>query len=274
MLAQTMVHAAPPGEYPPFSTNSQSWKLVWSDEFKSPGLPDQSKWDYEVGFVRNHESQYYTRQRTENARVEHGKLIIECRKEAFQALDGKLAQYTSASLTSRPSWLYGRIEMRAKIPRGKGVWPAFWTLGADRAQVGWPRCGEIDIMEFVGKDPNHIHGTVHYPVDGKHESDGGKWEAASPYDGFHVYAVEWYPDRIDFFFDHQNYHTTPLSKAGEGAGNPFRKPHNLLVNFALGGAWGGQIDDANLPQQYVIEYIRVYQVNPKSEGSAGQAGVK
>ena len=254
-------------ELPPAATNTAAWKLVWSDEFNYQGLPDKTKWAYEEGFVRNHENQYYTRERSENARVENGSLVIECRKEHFQPAGHEAVEYTSASLTSRASWLYGRLEMRAKIPQGNGVWPAFWTLGANRGQVGWPRCGEIDIMEFVGKDPTHIHGTVHYSLDGKHQSDGGKWETASPFDGFHIYAVEWYPDRIDFFFDQHKYHSVPLGKADDRGENPFHKPHYLLVNFALGGSWGGPIDDANLPQQYLVDYIRVYQLDRASSGS-------
>ena len=239
--------------------SAEDWKLVWSDEFNYQGLPDKTKWDYEEGFVRNHESQYYTRERKENARVENGNLVIECRKEHFQPKGNQAVEYTSASLTSKLSWQYGRIEMRAKLPQGKGVWPAFWTMGTNRTQVGWPRCGEVDIMEFVGKDTNHIHGTAHYAVDGRHQSDGGKLETASPFDDFHLYAVEWYPDRIDFFFDKIKYHTVRLDQAGSGEGNPFRKPHYLLVNFAMGGSWGGPFDDATLPQQYLINYIRVYQ---------------
>jgi beta-glucanase (GH16 family) len=248
------------GQFSPMSIHGHSWKPVWSDEFKYQGLPDPAKWDYEEGFVRNHENQYYTRDRQQNARVEDGHLIIEGRKEHFAPAGRRPAEYTSASLTSKASWVYGRIEMRAKIPQGKGVWPAFWTLGANRTEVGWPRCGEIDIMEFVGKDPDHIHGTVHYGINGHHESDGGKLQTDRPYDGFHVYAVEWYPDRIDFYFDQQKYHSSPVAKATDGGENPFRKPHYILVNLALGGDWGGPIDDANLPQPYVIDYVRVYQL--------------
>ncbi len=114
-------------------------------------------------------------------------------------------------------------------------------------------------MEFVGKDTNHIYGTVHYALDGKHQQDSGNIRTPRPFDGFHTYAVEWNPDRIDFFFDQKKYHTVRLDKAGAGAENTFRRPFNLLVNFALGGDWGGPIDDANLPQRYLIDYIRVYQ---------------
>ena len=244
---------------------AEKWELVWADEFNYQGLPDQTKWDYEEGFVRNNETQYYTRARLENTRVEGGRLIIECRKEHFAPTNHAPVEYTSASLITRnkASWKYGRIEVRAKIPQGKGVWPAIWTLGASKARNGWPGCGEIDIMEFVGKEPNKIFGTVHYAVDGKHQSDGGKLETATPYEGFHVYAIEWNRERIDFYFDRKKYHTVPIDKAGKGADNPFRAPHYLLLNFALGGNWGGPFAETVLPQTYLIDYVRVYQRNPE-----------
>ena len=248
------------------------WELVWSDEFNYTGLPDPTKWDYETGFVRNHESQYYTRARPENARVEHGMLVIESRKEHFKPDNHDAVGYTAASLITqnKASWQYGRFEVRAKIPEGKGVWPAIWTLGTNIASVSWPACGEIDIMEFVGKDTNHIYGTAHFAVAGKHQSDGGRLETKNPYAGFHVYAMEWSPERIDFFFDKTKYHTVPIDKAGQGADNPFRKPHYLLINFALGGEWGGPIDDAILPQKYLIDYVRIY----KQKGGPSDPGVK
>jgi len=248
-------------------------KLVWSDEFDYTGLPDKSKWDYEEGFIRNREMQYYTRERMENARVENGTLIIEGRKEQFRNpkyregsrrwnQSREFAQYTSAALVTlnKASWRYGRIEVRAKLPQGKGVWPAIWTLGTNRTSIGWPRCGEIDIMEFVGHDPNRVHANAHYGMDGKHRSDGGKIQTEAPYDGFHIYAMDWYPDRIDFFFDETKYHSFTIDKAGEGEDNPFRKQHYLLINLALGGSWGKDIDDSILPQKYVIDYVRVYEL--------------
>lgn len=241
------------------SDAGQSWQLVWSDEFNNPGLPDTNKWGYEKGFVRNHESQYYTRARLENARAENGHLILECRKEHLVLAGTNSVEYTSASLTSKTNWLYGRFEMRAKLPQGQGVWPAFWTKGSNDIQVGWPRCGEIDIMEFVGKDPDHIHGTVHYSAKGKHQANTGEWKTFRPFDRFHIYAVEWYSDRIDFFFDDRKYFTFNTDEAGASVENPFCKPHYLLVNLALGGSWGGSFDDAIFPCQYVIDYIRVYQ---------------
>lgn len=243
---------------------AEGWELVWSDEFDYQGLPDKAKWGYETGFVRNHESQYYTQARLENARVENGMLVIECRKEHFQPPNHAPVEYTSASLTTRNkfTWQYGRIEVRAKLPHGRGVWPAIWTLGADEPRVGWPACGEIDIMEFVGKQPNDIHGTIHYAVDGRHRSDGGKIVADNPPGDFHIYAMEWHTNRIDFFYDGVKYHTASTDKAGDGPDNPFRKPHYLLINFALGGNWGGQFDDAILPQTYLIDYVRVYKPKP------------
>jgi len=259
-LSTTVLHAA-------------DWKLVWADDFKTDGLPDPAKWDYEEGFVRNNEQQYYTKGRLDNARVEKGMLVIEGRKESFPNAHYKpgsqkwgerepFAQYTSASINTlyKSSCLYGRIEMRAKIPQGAGVWPAFWTLGVNRPEVNWPECGEIDIMEFVGKQPDAIHGTLHWKgADGKHKSNGSLIKTPAPYDDFHIYAVEWTPEQIDFYFDGTKYHSFKVDQAGEGASNAFRKPHYILLNLALGGNWGGPIDDSKLPQKYFVNYVHVYE---------------
>ena len=261
--------------------HAAQWKLIWSDEFNTPGLPDAKKWDYEEGFVRNGELQYYTRKRAANAEVKGGSLIITGRKEKFPnsayrpgstdwQRGRKDARYTAASLITRNkfSFRYGRIEVRAKLPRGKGVWPAIWTLGANRSVNRWPRCGEIDIMEYVGKDPHRVHANAHYAVNGKHRSKGGKHTTKAPYDGFHIYAIEWYADRIDFYFDKVKYFSFPVDSAGKGADNAFRKPHYLLINLALGGSWGGPMDDSVLPQQYLIDYVRIY------KQTAGRAAAK
>jgi beta-glucanase (GH16 family) len=242
------------------SSQAGKWQLVWSDEFNHKGLPDPTKWDYEERFVRNHENQYYTKGRWENARVEHGVLVIEGRKEQFTPTNHSPVEYTSASLTTqtKASWQYGRIEVRAKLPRGRGTWPAIWMLGTNITQVGWPACGEIDIMEFLGRETNDIHGTVHFAINGQHQSDSSIMKTAKPYEGFHVYAIEWTPDRIDLFFDHTKYHTFLIDKAGAGPENSFRKPQYLIINLALGGDWGGAIEDSALPQKYLIDYVRVY----------------
>jgi beta-glucanase (GH16 family) len=244
--------------------------LVWSDEFDVDGTPDGAKWVFEEGFLRNNESQYYT-SRPENARVEDGCLILEARKESFKnkafvpgSADWKtkreFAEYTSASIMSlgKAEWLYGRIEVKAKLPQGSGVWPAIWTLGVNRAAAGWPACGESDIMEHMGREPGKIVATVHYQKDGKHQSFGrGIWPG-DLFDGFHVYAVEWTPDSLSYFYDNIKYMVFPLKGAGENGENPFQKPHYLKINFALGGSWGGPIDDSILPRRFLIDYVRVY----------------
>lgn len=253
------------------------WKLVWSDDFDQPGLPDPSKWDYEEGFIRNNEAQYYTRARQENARIENGMLVIEARKEVFKnpqydpqsqgqgrsRRSRESAQYTSASLTTRgkAAWTYGRIEVRAKLPPGHGTWPAIWMLGTDR-RAGWPACGEIDIMEFVGFDPGIIHANIHVKKY-NHVLKTGKGSQITISDAaeaFHVYSLEWTPQRLDFFVDDKKYFTFENENTGSDVW-PFDKDAYLILNLAIGGAWGGAkgIDDACFPQRYYIDYVRVYQ---------------
>lgn len=243
------------------------WELVWADEFNVPGLPDPLKWGYEDGFLRNDEAQYYMTARKENARVENGTLILEARKEHYQipgnapSAHGKTAaEYSSASLHTmgRFDLTYGRVEMRARLPHGKGVWPAFWMLGTNIPQVGWPACGEIDIMELVGKEPGWVHGTAHWKINGHKESQGNQLHVDRTDTDFHLYAVEWTPATIDFSVDGKIYNRVPLARAGADADNPFHRGQYLLLNFALGGEWGGEIDDRVLPQQYVVDYVRVY----------------
>lgn len=256
-----------------------SWKLVWSDEFDQTGSPNPRRWTNEVGFIRNREAQYYTPGRPENARVENGRLVLEARKERFSnarhtpgSADWRrreFADYTSASLTTRglAAWRYGRIEVRAKLPTGRGVWPAIWMLGTNMASVGWPRCGEIDIMEYVGFEPNVIHANIHT---GKYNhvrktGKGSRIQIEKPYNTFHVYAVEWTPEKLDFFVDDKKYFTYAKE---ENAGDdvwPFDQPHYLILNLAIGGAWGAQkgIDDALFPARYEIDYVRIYDLPSK-----------
>ena len=257
---------------------ANEWKLVWSDEFNYSGLPDAKKWNYETGFVRNRELQYYTKGRKENARVENGTLIIESRKEKFRNPNYKpdsqrrrnwnrsreYADYTSASLITygKASWCYGRIEVRAKLPTGRGTWPAIWTLGTNIKKVGWPTCGEIDIMENVGFNPDRIHANSHTKKYNhvRKTSKGSSIKVSKPFKEFHIYAIEWYEDRIDFYVDDNKYFTYENEGTGEAAW-PYDKEQYLILNTAIGGTWGGQkgIDDSIFPQKFYIDYVRVYQ---------------
>jgi beta-glucanase (GH16 family) len=253
------------------------WRLVWSDEFDRDGLPDPTRWSYEEGFVRNRELQYYTAGRRENARVEGGYLIIEAHKEQYPNARYQAdaperrwqqrrehADYTSASLNTRDqaAWTYGRIEVRAKLPGGRGTWPAIWTLGTNMNAVGWPACGEIDIMEYVGHDPGVVHANVHTRGYNHARGNGRGARTALPdaEKQFHVYAVEWTPEKLEFFVDDRKYFT--LENDGTGVDSwPFDAPQYLILNLAIGGAWGGQkgVDDAIFPQKFLIDYVRVYQ---------------
>ena len=230
--------------------------LVWHDEFDGRGLPDANRWDYEVGFVRNKEQQYYTRGRLENARVENGLLIIEARRELYEG-----AAYTSASLTSRASWTYGRIEVRAKLPKGRGTWPAIWTLGTNIRQVRWPMCGEIDIMEHVGFDPGRIHANIHTAAYNhvRRTNKGDSIVVPRPDEEFHVYSAVWTSGQIDVLVDGRRYFTFTKESGGDAVW-PFDKPQYLILNLAIGGSWGGRdgIDDAAFPAGYIIDYVRVY----------------
>lgn len=230
--------------------------LVWEDQFDGRGLPDAAKWDYEAGFIRNKERQYYTRSRPENARVENGMLVIEAHRESYEG-----AAYTSASLTSRASWTYGRIEVRAKLPKGRGTWPAIWTLGTNRREVGWPACGEIDIMEHVGFDPGRIHGNIHTRAYNhvQRTNKGNSILVPKPDEEFHVYEAVWTQNQIDVLVDRQRYFTFAKEPGGDPVW-PFDKPQYLILNLAIGGTWGGQqgIDDSAFPARFLIDYVKVY----------------
>jgi len=239
------------------------WKPVWSDEFDYSGLPDTSSWDYDTGGHGwgNQERQYYTASRLENARVENGMLIIEARKEVMDTND-----YTSARLITRDKkeWLYGRFEIRAKLPKGVGSWPAVWMLAAEQnyGDSYWPHNGEIDIMEHVGFNQGFIHASTHtlkyYHGIGTQRTDTVFSKDVS--DTFHNYILEWGPDTIQVFFDDRLYFTSTNDHTGWEAW-PFDKPFYLILNIAVGGGWGGQkgIDDTVWPQRMEIDYVRAFE---------------
>jgi len=236
-------------------------RLVWNDEFDGRGLPDPAKWSYEEGFVRNREFQYYTRERSANARREKGSLVLEARLDSLRHANG-VALCTSGSINTRgkASWKYGRFEIRAKLPGGIGAWPAIWMLGDNIPKVGWPRCGEIDIMEYVGHRKDQVHFTVHAQNEGRHVSKGVNVNFPTAETDFAVYVLEWERDALRFFVDG----TLGLEfKRGDIAIAPwpFDKPHYLLLNLAIGGSWGAEkgIDGAIFPCRFEVDYVRVYQ---------------
>lgn len=254
------------------------WKLVWADEFSQAdgGAPDSSKWGYEIGGSGwgNNELEYYT-SRTNNARIEHGQLVIEARQENFS---GK--NYTSARLLTKGkwSWTYGRMEARIQIPRGQGIWPAFWMLGDNIDSVRWPTCGEIDIMENIGAETNIVHGTIHGPGYSDDSAIGGpcKLPGTAFADDFHVYAVEWETNRIRWFMDGQPYFTATPASLPHGTAWVFHQPQFLIMNLAVGGNWPGKPNSSTaFPQRMLVDYVRVYTAtNSPSTNSARVAGRK
>ena len=235
------------------------WKLVWSDEFDQPGQPDPAKWAYEKGMVRNNEKQFYTENRRENARIEDGKLILEARKETMDR-----GEFTSASVISKGhgDWTYGRVEVSAKLPAARGTWPAIWMLPGVHGKVPWPMCGEIDIMEHVGHDPGKIHGTLHSGAYNhtKGTQRSGNLMIPTYATGFHTYSMDWSADKIVMCVDGKAYATFTKTPGDQDAEWPFNKPFYLILNLAVGGAWGGQkgIDDAAFPQRMEVDFVRVY----------------
>jgi beta-glucanase (GH16 family) len=260
------------------------WNIVWNDEFTQAdgSSPDSTKWGYDIGNGSsgwgNNQLEYDTA-RTNNARIVGGQLVIEARQESYGGKD-----YTSARMLTKGkwSWAYGRMEARIKIPRGQGIWPAFWMLGTNiDAGVSWPTCGEIDIMENIGKtsDQGTAHGTIHGPgysggngIGGTYTLPGGAALAAD----FHIYAVEWTTNQIKWFVDNNQYFTaTPASLPG-GATWVFTQPQFFILNVAVGGNWPGNPDGTTIfPQQMLVDYVRVYKqtaplafsVGPQSNGS-------
>lgn len=246
--------------------DNEDYTLVWSDEFEYEGLPESTKWSYDVGDGcpdlcgwGNNERQYYTENRQANARVENGRLIIEVRNEPY-----KTREYTSARLLTRgkQAWRYGRIEVEARLPEGKGTWPAIWMLPEEWAYGGWPSSGEIDIMEHVGFEPFRIYGSVH--TEAYNHTDGTQFtemlKVPDAEETFHRYAIEWNRSEIRWYVDDQHY-ATFTNKFSSYKEWPFDRAFHLILNIAVGGNWGGAegIDDSIWPQKMEVEYVRVYQ---------------
>jgi beta-glucanase (GH16 family) len=241
--------------------------LVWSDEFNAPnGSPvDLSKWVLESGGNGwgNQELEYYTA-RPQNAFQQDGNLVIKVLEEKYTGPDGVTRNYTSARLKTQGKFAqkYGRFEARIKIPYGQGIWPAFWMLGDDIEKKGWPKCGEIDVMENIGKEPAMVHGTIHGPGYSGDKGIGAPFELPAGQrfaDDFHVYAVEWEPKAIRFYVDDHLYTTRTPADLPRGAKWVYKHPFFILLNVAVGGGWPGNPDSsAVFPQTMLVDYVRVY----------------
>jgi beta-glucanase (GH16 family) len=254
------------------ASNSQSsaaspWILVWSDEFNGVnGSPvDSSKWVYDTGGGGwgNNELEYYT-SRPRNSYQEGGNLVIKVLAEKYTGADGVTRNYTSARLKTVGKFeqTYGRFEARIKIPRGQGIWPAFWMLGADINKTPWPDCGEIDIMENIGKEPALVHGTIHGPGYSGAKGISAPFGFQPPRafaDDFHIYAVEWEPEAIRFYVDDSLYATRTPADLPAGKKWAYDHPFFLLLNVAVGGSWPGNPDaTSSFPQTMLVDYVRVY----------------
>lgn len=256
-LAAADTPASAPAPTPP-----ARWQLVWSDEFDQPGAPDPAKWSYDVGGAGwgNRELQHYTDDRRANARVEDGHLVIEARRESWEGND-----YTSARLVTKNKgdWTHGRFEIRARLPGGRGLWPAIWMLPTvwNLGDGKWPDNGEIDIMEYVGFDPGVVHASTHSR---KHQwqiqtQRTGKIAVPEAETAFHTYVLEWDAEEIRVFVDDRPYFTS-RKEGGDWQSWPFFRDFHLVLNVAVGGAWGGQqgVDPAVFPQRMLVDYVRVY----------------
>ena len=254
---------------------SGTLSLVWSDEFEGPkgAPPDSSKWGCERGGKGwgNRELQYYTDQ-TENAALDGNScLVITARTVAEADPAARMCWYgpcrfTSARLLTlgKFSFTHGLVEARMKLPFGQGIWPALWMLGENFAEVGWPACGEIDIMENIGREPGVVHGTVHGPGYSGANGIGGAYalpDGQALKDDFHIFAVEWLPGSIRWHMDNQLYFELLPGQLPEGSPWVFEHPFFLLLNMAVGGEWPGAPDDTTLfPQVMLIDFVRIYQV--------------
>jgi beta-glucanase (GH16 family) len=230
-------------------------KLIWAEEFNGKAL-DEKVWNFELGNGcpncgwGNNERQLYTK---DNHKFIDGNLVITAKKDGDK--------YTSTRITTKgkKEFRYGRIEARAKIPAGKGIWPAFWMLGSNIDKAGWPKAGEIDILEYVGREPDMVYTSLHTQDSHGNTINSKKTKFENIEEGFHVFAIEWDKDKIVFFVDDQKVYTFQPENKTEDVW-PFSQPFYILVNMAVGGNFGGpEVDDSIFPQQYTIDYIRVYE---------------
>ncbi len=237
------------------SAQVKKGKLVWEENFDGKTL-NEKVWNYELGDGcpnicgwGNNERQVYTKT---NHKVENGMLTITAKKEGDK--------YTSTRITTagKKEFKYGYIETRAKIPVGQGIWPAFWMLGSNIKQVGWPMAGEIDILEYVGKEPGMIFTSLHTKDSHGETINTKKTKFENIEEGFHTYAINWTKDKIEFFVDDKPVYTfNPEDRSAEVW--PFNQPFYFILNVAVGGNFGGpEVDDSILPQEFIIDYVRVY----------------
>lgn len=240
----------------------EGYALVWSDEFDAPGLPDPNKWDYDTGRNKegwyNKELQYYSRERAANAVIRGGKLVITARKEELaDAPDWGGQHYSSARLITRgkADWTYGYFEFRAKLPCGRGTWPAIWTVGSGGR---WPEDGELDILEQIGSRPSRVFSTVHTTAGSGGFGKGAGSQINEPCTSFHTYHMLWTPDEIRFGVDGIQRFRYPNPRTGTAAW-PFDAPQFLILSVAIGGVLGGTVDDAIFPVRMEVDYVRIYQ---------------
>lgn len=244
---------------------SQNFKLIWADEFNGKGLPNPKKWDYELGYVRNNELQYYTKD-TKNIRQKDGSLEIVVVKEP-QPIQGHkygesdLFDYTSGSIITlgKFDFKYGKIEGRFKIPVGQGLWACFWTLGANFPEIGWPKCGEIDIFEHINTE-TIIHGTAHWANESiKHVAKGANFNDIDV-SQWHNYSIVWTPASIKWFVDDVQFHELPITDKVNST-EEYHRPQYILINLPIGGKWPGPPDSTTvLPATMYCDYIRVYKM--------------
>ena len=248
--------------------NPLVWNLAWSDEFEGPNgsAVDSSKWSFDIGGKGwgNNELETYTN-RTVNAHVENGSLVIKALRETFTGPDQITRNFTSARLLTRNKFAQtnGRFEARIKIPFGQGIWPAFWMLGNNINTAGWPTCGEIDVMENIGKEPSIVHGTFHGPGYSGAKSVSAAFTLANGKkfsDDFHAFAVEWETNVMRFYVDGLLYKTRTPADLPAGTSWVFDHPFFILLNVAVGGGFPGNPDATTVfPQTMQVDYVRVYQ---------------